>query len=340
MKPLRFALAGTGFWARFQLAGWKEAGGAECVALYNRTRAKAERLAEEFGIPHVYDDPRDLVRCEELDFLDIVTSAETHRDLVSLAAESLIPVICQKPMAPALCDAEAMVEICARRGTPFFIHENWRWQAPIRALSQVLRSGEIGRPFRARIRMTSGFPVFENQPFLRDLEQFLLVDMGTHILDVARFLFGEACTLYCRTRRIQAGIRGEDLATLLLEMTSGATVIIELGYPGTPTSLECFPQTTAFVEADAGSVELAPGYRLNITTATGSRQSDCPPPHYPWADPSYDVVHASIVPCNADLLAGLRGERLPETNGADNLRTVRLVFAAYESAGSGEVIRL
>lgn len=338
MKPLRFALLGTGFWSRFQLAGWKEAGGVECVALYNRTRSKAERLAA--GISRVYDDPRELMRNEALDFVDIVTSVETHRELVCLTAENRIPVICQKPMSTSLEDSRAMVESCAQHGIPFFVHENWRWQAPIRGLRQVLHSGEVGRPFRARIRMASGFPVFENQPFLRDLERFLLMDMGSHILDVARFLFGETCSLYCRTRRIQTGIRGEDLATLLLEMAGGVTVIIELGYPGTPMSLDYFPQTTIFVEADGGSVELAPGYKLNITTATGSHQLDCTPPRYSWADPAYDVVHASIVPCNADLLAGMRRERLPETHGADNLRTMQLVFAAYESAESGETIRL
>lgn len=337
---MRFALLGTGFWSRFQLAAWNEAGGAECVALYNRTRAKAERLAVDFGIPHVYDNPCELVRNEDLDFLDIVTNAETHRDLVYLAAENRVPVICQKPMAPSLGDARDMVQTCTENGVPFFIHENWRWQTPIRALWQVLQSGEVGQPFRARIRMVSGFPVFANQPFLRDLERFLLVDMGSHILDVVRFLFGEPRTLYCRTRRIQTGIRGEDVGTILLEMASRATILVELGYPGTPMSPDPFPQTTVFVEAQAGSVELAPGYTLLITTATGSRRVNCPPPRYSWADPSYDVVHASIVPCHQDLLAGLRGERLPETHGSDNLRTMQLVFAAYESADSGEVVRL
>ena len=55
MSELRFGVIGTGFWARYQLAAWREVPGARCVALYNRTRAKAEKLAAEFGIPAVYD---------------------------------------------------------------------------------------------------------------------------------------------------------------------------------------------------------------------------------------------------------------------------------------------
>ncbi len=339
-RRLRFALLGTGFWSRFQLAAWRETGGVECVALYNRTRARAEQVAAEFGVSRVYDNPCDLAEGEDLDFFDIVTNAETHHDLVLLAAQHRKPVICQKPMAPSFEESQAMVRACEQAGVPFYIHENWRWQTPIRAFSHVLRSGEIGEPFRARVRMTSGFPVFENQPFLRDLDRFLLVDIGSHILDVVRFLFGEPRTVYCRTQQLQRGIRGEDLATIILGMPGGGTVVCELGYPGTPMTPDRFPQTFLFVEGTSGSAELAPDYRISITTAAGTRCEHHPPTRHVWADPMYDVVHASIVPCHMDLLAGLRGERVPETSAADNLRTMQLVYAAYDSAASGDVVRL
>ena len=51
MKELRFAIFGAGFWTRYQLSGWRELKGARCVAIYNRTRAKAEAIAREFNIP-------------------------------------------------------------------------------------------------------------------------------------------------------------------------------------------------------------------------------------------------------------------------------------------------
>ena len=65
-----------------------------------------------------------------------------------------------------------------------------------------------------------------------------------------------------------------------------------------------------------------------------------PPPRYAWADPTYDLVQASMVPCQADLLAHLRGERESENTAAGNLETLRLVFAAYESAATGSVVRV
>ena len=146
-------------------------------------RAKAAALAERFGVPAVYDDPRELLEREKLDFVDIVTDVDSHAPLTRLAAEFRVPVICQKPLAPNLATAEAMAEACRRAGVPLLVHENWRWQAPLRALKSVLDSGAIGRVFRARVQYANSFPVFDNQPFLKDVEQFILADIGTHILD-------------------------------------------------------------------------------------------------------------------------------------------------------------
>jgi predicted dehydrogenase len=338
MTPLRFAIFGTGFWSRFQLAGWRELEGAACVALYNRTRPKAEALAREFGVPAVYDDPEELLRREDLDFIDIITDVDTHSRFVHLAAAHGLPAICQKPLAPSLAEAERMVAACREAGVHLLVHENWRWQAPIRRLKRVLDEGRIGTPFRARIDFISGFDVFANQPFLAELEQFLLTDIGSHILDVARFLFGEASRLYCQTRRVHRSIKGEDVATVMMTMGNGITVTCNMAYAGNPLEHDRFPETYVFVEGDAGSVELGPDSWIRTTTAEGTHARRHPSPRHPWADPAYDLIHASIVPCNADLLAALRGEGTAETTGEDNLNTVRLVFASYDSAAAGDIV--
>jgi predicted dehydrogenase len=340
MKPLRFAVFGTGFWATYQVAAWREVPGAECVALCDRTRAKAEALAGRFGVPAVYDDPERLIAEQKPDFLDVITDVGTHPRLVHLAAKHRVPVICQKPLAATLAEAEAMVAACHAAGTPLLVHENWRWQHPIRELKKVLDAGAVGVPFRARLDMVSGFPVFVNQPFLAELEQFILTDMGSHILDLARFLFGEPRSLYCQTRRTLPHVKGENVATVMMDMNGGrTTVLCELGYAEAPLERECFPETLAFVEGDRGSVELAPGFVLRVTTKDGTHSRKVAPPQYPWAEPAYAVVHSSMVPCHADLLKHLRGDGPAETTGDDNLKTVRLVFAAYDSARDDRVIR-
>src|SRR5262245_10810110 len=173
-RPLRFAMFGAGFWARYQLAAWRELEDAKCVAIYSRTLEKAQRLAAELGVPRASDDAENLLTTEKLEFLDIVTDVGSHAQFVELAARHRLPVICQKPLARSLAEAQSMAAACQGAGVPLLVHENFRWQRPIRELKRQMDLGSIGRPFRARIDMISGFRVFENQPFLRDLEEFIL----------------------------------------------------------------------------------------------------------------------------------------------------------------------
>jgi hypothetical protein len=127
---------------------------------------------------------------------------------------------------------------------------------------------------------------------------------------------------------------------VILRMRSGATVVVEMAYAENFVERECFPQTLIFVEGSRGSAEIAPDYWVRTTTAQGTDARRCRPPRYAWADPAYDVVHASIVGCHRNLLAGLKGEAQAETNAADNLRTLRLVFGSYDSARLNEVVKL
>lgn len=338
MKQLRFAVIGAGFWSRYQLAAWREVAGAKCVAVCNRTRTKADALAVEFDIPAVFDDAEAMLREVRPDFVDVITDVATHAPCVQLAASHGVPVICQKPLAPNLATAREMAVACAQAGVPLFVHENWRWQRPFRELKGVLDSGVIGRVFRARMDYANSFPVFDNQPFLRKLEQFLLTDIGTHILDTARFLFGEATHLFCQTTRVHEDIRGEDVATVTMQM-GGASVTCHMSY-ASRVEHDRFPETFVFIEGSEGSVELAPDHWLRVTTADGTTARRVPPPHFAWADARYALVHSSIVACHADLLHALQTGGLAETHAADNLRTLELVFAAYDSARERRVVAL
>ena len=100
MDALRFAVIGTGFWANYQVAAWKEIKGVELVAVYNRTKERADALAQKFEVPHVYNTIDDLLENETLDFVDIITSVDTHASFTIKAAKAGINIICQKPMAP------------------------------------------------------------------------------------------------------------------------------------------------------------------------------------------------------------------------------------------------
>ena len=332
MADLRFAVFGAGFWVEFQIAAWLEIGGAAPVAIYNRTVAKAETLAQRFNIPRVYGDPEELFRNEQLDFVDIITEVPAHAPLVLLAAKYKVPVICQKPMGPDYETCIRMVTACRDAGIPFMIHENFRWMAPLRAVKQVLQAGVLGVPYRARFQFWHGTAEqLDNQPSLKTLKRWILTDIGSHAFDLARFLFGEPESLYCQHLRtgIAAGALGEDVATVVLKIGS---LICELafGYRHDPMLV---------VEGTAGVLELSADGEMVVSTAAGVARTRPQYPRYAWADPSYGPSHPAIVDTNAHLLQSLKTGRPADTSGDDNLRTMRLVYAAYESAARNEVIK-
>ena len=339
MSPLRIAVIGCGFWSRFQIPAWHEVEGVKCVAVCDLDAERSRAVAACFDIPESYDDPKKLLDAVRPDAIDVVTGPQTHRELVELASSYKLPVICQKPMANDLATAENMVRVCSARSVPFFVHENWRWQQPIRELKRVIESGAIGRPFRARMDFNSSFPVFDNQPSLRELPELILADLGVHLLDATRFLFGEAVRVTCQTHQVNPGIAGEDVATVLLAMKNGMTVSCNLSFASRLES-ETFPQTLIVVEGGEGSVELAPNYWIRTTDRKGTTARRYPPTQYSWADPSYGLVHASIVECHRNLASALRGTAEAETTGRDNLKTLKLVFASYESALVQQTIHL
>jgi predicted dehydrogenase len=113
-----------------------------------------------------------------------------------------------------------------------------------------------------------------------------------------------------------------------------------MGFPGHFLEHDVFTQTLILVEGDAGSAQLDRDYWVRVTTSSGTRANRHAPIWLPWMHPQYLASHASIVPCNANLLRAIRGEGEAETVAADNLKTLRLTFAAYESARNGTVVQL
>lgn len=339
MGNLKFAILGCGFWSQFQMGGWKELTGADCVALYNRTKSKADDLAKRFGIPRTYNDAEEMMEKEELDFVDIITDVDTHPEFVELAARYKKHVICQKPMAPSFEAAKKMMRVTREAGVKFFIHENYRWQPQIRRMKQILDSGVIGKPFRCNSLWNTAFPLFETQPFLATLEQFALTDQGTHQFDVLRFLFGEVETTYTQIQTVNPVIKGEDVATSLLRMKNGMVCVQQISF-SSPLEREVFPQVLMLIEGDKGSIRLDADYKFAITTGSKTHYEQMTMQRYEWQTDRLEPEPPAIVACNNDILQDLLGNKKAETSAEDNFETVRLVWAAYESASAGKVIRI
>lgn len=339
MKQLKFAIFGTGFWSQFQLGAWQELKGVECVALYNRTKSKAEDLAKRFGVPNVYGDAEELMKNEDLDFIDIITDVDTHEKFTLLGAKYGVDVICQKPLAPSYDAARRMIEATREAGVRFYVHENYRWQPQFRRVKEILDSGVIGNAFRCETAFLTAFPLFETQPFLAELEQFALTDQGSHQFDVLRYLFGEAETIYCEKQTVNSNIKGEDVTTSIIKMRNGVVCIQKISFSSLLED-EIFPQTVLLIEGDKGSIRLDAEFEISTTTIYGTIKETVPMRSYSWQTNRLKPEPPSIVDINKNILDDMLGKGKAENTAADNFETVRLVWAAYKSAETGKLIQV
>ncbi|MGE5448436.1 MAG: Gfo/Idh/MocA family protein, partial [Bacteroidales bacterium] len=248
-------------------------------------------------------------------------------------------VICQKPLAPSYEAAKRMMAVTRQAGVRFYVHENYRWQPQFRRVKEILDSGVIGKPFRCETAFLTAFPLFKTQPFLAELEQFALTDQGSHQFDVLRYLFGEVKTIYCEKQTVNPTIKGEDVTTSILRMDNGVICIQKISF-SSPLEKEIFPQTTLLIEGDKGSIRLDAEFEISTTTPEGTVKEVVPMRAYPWQTDRLKPEPPSIVDINQNILNDMLGLGKAENTADDNFKTVQLVWAAYESADFGKIVKM
>lgn len=350
-KKLRTALFGTGQVTRFQLRAWEEIEQVEVVALYNRTLSRGQERAKEFGIPLevVYDDYERLLENHQLDFVDVASAPVAHLAQVQAAARQGLAVLCQKPLAPTMQEALAMVKACQQAGVLLSVNENWRWRRWYRRIKQILDQGTIGKPCFFRIQKRSdivlrgpnGEPpsLLLKQPYTAEMDKLIVFEWGTHLIDTLRFLGGKVRNIHARMQRLNVDFKGEDRAVMSLDLGDAVGLLdISWSTVGSQFSLNkpdsMLERVT--IEGDRGLLELIPEGKGTLRVSTARETSEEPVITLPGMESyqeSYTAAQRHFVEC---FLAG----REPETSAADNLKTLAATFAAYESAAKGKVVNL
>jgi len=330
---LRGGLVGCGFFARNHMHGWREVEGAEVVAVCDLDAARARRFAGEFGVRSAYSDVEEMLRAERLDFVDVVTGPWAHREPVEVAARRGVHVICQKPLASTLDEARTIVEACREARVRFMVHENFRWQRPMRELKRAAET--LGELFFGRISFRSAYDVYADQPYLAEDPRFILYDLGVHLLDLTRFFFGPVEQLHCLSSRVNPNIAGEDAATVLLRASNGAACVTDMSY-ASKLPEELFPQTLVHLEGARGSATLGPRYGLTVTHERSTAEREVGPELFTWSTSPAEAIQQSVVEIQRHWIECLRTGREPETSGTDNLKTLELVFGSYASAEAGK----
>ena len=227
-----------------------------------------------------------------------------------------------------------MVDGCARAGVELIVHENFRWQAPIRRIAELIDSGAIGQPQFLRLNFRHAFDIYANQPYLAQVEDLALSDVGLHLFDVTRRLFGEVTRISCETQRLNPTVKGQDAFLAQMRHASGAVTSVECSF-FSHYAPDRFVQTLALVEGDKGSIELHDSYRLRLHREGECLEEVVEPPIPFWGARPWNLVQDSVIAFQRHVLDVLAGRAKAQPSGVDNLRTLKLTLAAVQSARNG-----
>ena len=329
----KVAVLGCGFFATNHINSWKNFKDVDLVAvcdLDEKRAINASNLAE--GIPY-FTNAELMLKKTQPDVVDIITTAPSHYNLAKLAASLNISAIIQKPLAPSLKESAEIVNLSKESQTPMMVHENFRFQQPIRFVKNIVSNGEIGKPLFCKITFRTSHDIYTNQPYLKEVDRFILMDLGVHVLDLARFFFGEAESISCRTQKTRSDIAGEDMASMMLGFSEGKTIIVDICY-GSKQTQDIFPETLVCIEGTDGSVVLDPGYKIKKRSGEKIEIINAEPVVANWCEKPWHVVQDSVSQTCRHWLDTVPQNKDPETSVEDNLKTLKLVEAAYESSAN------
>ncbi|KKC33879.1 Gfo/Idh/MocA family protein [Devosia psychrophila] len=325
----RVGLVGAGWVTGYHLPAWQRLGGrVELVGIADPNLDVAKTRAAAFGIADSYASAEAMFDAAALDIVDICAPREHHAALVRLAASRGIDILCQKPLAVNLAEAEALVDNLPA-SPRVMVHENWRFRAWYRRLKAWLDQGMAGEIRQVRLdflssgmlRDTEGLrPALVRQPFFARQQRLLVMEVLIHQLDSLRFLIGEMDVVAARLERSNDDIIAEDVAAITLRRRAdGALVQVtgNLAVHGAPPA----PRDQLRIIGTAATLELE-GNRLSAAGIASRDESFDPDATYQG---SYDAATAHFVD-------GLDSGSPFETSPRDNLETLRLVEEIYRLA--------
>lgn len=329
VSTLKVGLIGAGWVTQHHLRGWKALGDeASVVAIADPVAENAAHRASEFGIPACFGSAKDMLAAGGIDAVDIAAPRAVHAELARLAADHGLPILCQKPLAPTLAEAERLVADIGDR-VRLMVHENWRFRAYYRQAAEWIRQGKIGAVKAASLNLvTSGtvpdaqgrLAALERQPFMRTESRMLVAEVLIHHLDTLRMLLGPLTVSAAALNQTCREMVGEDSAVIHLMTADGAGVAIFASFAAHGAPAEQRDRLT--ILGEAGTIQLD-GADLSIAGAHNERISFDQP----------TVYLGSYAATIAHFVHALRDGTPFETAPQDNLKTLRLVEDCYTLSG-------
>jgi predicted dehydrogenase len=265
---------------------------------------------------------------------------ETHLQIGKILSKRKVATSMQKPFAENLKDAKKIVKLYEKTHTPLMVHENFRWQTPIMTLKNLEKKYKLKHPQYSKISFRHANPVgYTNQTYLYDLEEYLILDVGIHLYDLSRFFLGEAKSVYTINQNTNKKFKGETAFTSLVRHNEGGVSIIDASISSIKTP-DRFAQTLVNLEYANGSIDLDYDYNIMVHKKGLKKSYKGNPKKLKWISKPWDQIQESIVNTHKHFISCLNKNSVHDTSGADNIKSLSLVFASYQSSKERREIKL
>jgi UDP-N-acetylglucosamine 3-dehydrogenase len=332
MPQPRVAVIGCGAIAQACHIPGYLAAGCELVAVADPRPGIADELrAAGLPVPTVYPDHRALLAAGPLDAVSICTPNSQHAPVFLDCAGRVPAILCEKPIALSLADADVMQAAATRHGTRVMVGFSHRFNPKVLAARTALLAGDIGRPHAARIRFahTGPFPGWAKSNWFYRPELAgggALLDMGIHAFDLVNWLLGVPRAVSARLATLRKPIAVDDNAVAVLEIGDDCLATIEVGWtsPAGFCGIELIGDAGALtVDYNAPAPVLVAGVRSPDGTSTMQRRELPVPAGEGWRDEM------------AYFAAGLGGQTAFTPDLIDGRRALAVALAAMASSRDG-----
>ena len=246
-KTVRIGVIGTGGMAHAHARVYARLRNVRMAACCDVSKERAAAFAAKWHIPASYTDAADMLSREKLDGVSIATPDATHAALSVLALEQGVCVLCEKPMAANLSEAEQMLAAAGRSGLVHMVNFSKRESSGLQAAREAVRAGVIGRVMHMEASYLQSWlvstdwgdwrttPAFTWRLSTRHGSAGTLGDIGCHIYDMASFLCGDITELFCKLAVYDKGVPGNRIGEYVLDANDSfaSTVTFSGGAIGT-----------------------------------------------------------------------------------------------------------
>jgi predicted dehydrogenase len=314
--------------------------GLKIVGITDVDLAKAKTVAERHGIPRVYSSQDELARDSNVAIVDIAVFPWLQYKVAVPMLDAGKHLLCQKPLSYDLLEAIRLVEYAEQRKRLLAVNQQLRWSESVAAATAMVARGWIGEPFE----MTWDFHVYtpwEAWPWVAAQPRLDLNQFTIHFIDAVRTILGEPLFAYGTQAREPGQPEAGETRTISVLEFKGETRALLRSFHKNRTG---DPRAEFRIDGTRGSIRGTIGLMYDYPRGradTLELSSRVLPTDgwLPYPVTSRWIPTAFIGPM-ASLLEAVATGGTPATNGRDNLATLRIVHALYESGRTHSVIRL